>query len=182
MANRRHQLAVLTSLLRHGSKQAILTVFIISNALFLSGAYAQTVSVIPANLATAHIGEYATVEGVVAKVFTSKNGNTFLNMGASYPKPDFHWLDSEFFARERLRCAGRDRRKARQNHWSDRDVQRQAGNSEGRLLTRSSFRLHAKRERFCPDRIVLDIDDILSTLSRTFNIREHVLISDPERP
>jgi hypothetical protein len=76
-------------LLRHGSKQAILTVFIISNALFLSGAYAQTVSVIPANLAAAHIGEYATVEGVVAKVFTSKNGNTFLNMGASYPNQTF---------------------------------------------------------------------------------------------
>ena len=33
---------------------------------------AQTATAIPANLAASHIGEYATVEGVVAKVFTSK--------------------------------------------------------------------------------------------------------------
>jgi hypothetical protein len=32
---------------------------------------AQTAAVIPANAATAHVGEYVTVEGVVAKVFTS---------------------------------------------------------------------------------------------------------------
>jgi len=48
---------------------------------------AQTATAIPANLAASHIGEYATVEGVVAKVFTSKSGNTFLNIGASYPNP-----------------------------------------------------------------------------------------------
>jgi hypothetical protein len=41
--------------------------------------------VIPANEAAAHINEWATVEGVVAKVFTSKSGNTFLNIGATYP-------------------------------------------------------------------------------------------------
>jgi hypothetical protein len=41
-------------------------------------------AVIPANPAASHVGEYATVEGVVAKVFTSKSGNTFLNIGASY--------------------------------------------------------------------------------------------------
>jgi DNA/RNA endonuclease YhcR with UshA esterase domain len=36
-----------------------------------------------------HFGEYATVEGVVAKVFTSKSGNTFLNIGATYPNQTF---------------------------------------------------------------------------------------------
>jgi hypothetical protein len=39
---------------------------------------------IPANLAAGHVGKYATVERVVAKVFTSKSGNTFLNIGAAY--------------------------------------------------------------------------------------------------
>jgi len=53
-------------------------------------ARAQTKTVIPANEAAAHVGvEYATVEGVVAKVFTSKTGNTFLNTGASYPNQTF---------------------------------------------------------------------------------------------
>jgi DNA/RNA endonuclease YhcR with UshA esterase domain len=46
---------------------------------------AQTTTVIPANLAAGHVGEIATVEGVVAKVFTSKSGNTFLNIGAAHP-------------------------------------------------------------------------------------------------
>jgi len=46
---------------------------------------AQTATVISANLAAGDVGEYATVEGVVAKVFTSKSGNTFLNVGGSYP-------------------------------------------------------------------------------------------------
>jgi len=49
----------------------------------------QTATVIPANLAAAHVGEYATVEGVVAKLFTSKGGNTFLNIGAAYPNQTF---------------------------------------------------------------------------------------------
>jgi hypothetical protein len=31
----------------------------------------------------------AAVEGVVAKVFTSKSGNTFLNIGAVYPNQSF---------------------------------------------------------------------------------------------
>jgi hypothetical protein len=38
-------------------------------------AHAQTATIIPANEAAAHVGEYATVEGVVAKVFTSKSGS-----------------------------------------------------------------------------------------------------------
>jgi hypothetical protein len=50
---------------------------------------AQTAPVIPANEAAAHIGQHATVEGVVAKVFISKGGNAFLNIGASYPNQDF---------------------------------------------------------------------------------------------
>jgi hypothetical protein len=29
------------------------------------------------------------MEGVVAKVFTSKSGNTFLNIGAAYPNQTF---------------------------------------------------------------------------------------------
>jgi hypothetical protein len=44
---------------------------------------AQTATVIPANQAAAHVNEYATVEGIVAKVLTSKSGNTFLNIGAT---------------------------------------------------------------------------------------------------
>ena len=52
-------------------------------------AKAQNETVIPANEAAAHIGQYATVEGVVAKVFTSNKGNTFLNIDASYPNQTF---------------------------------------------------------------------------------------------
>jgi len=55
----------------------------------LASAPAETATVIPANEATAHVSEYATVEGVVAKVFTSKSGNTFLNVGAAYPNQTF---------------------------------------------------------------------------------------------
>ena len=54
---------------------------------------AQTATVIPANLAAGHVGEYATVEGVVAKVFTSKSGNAFLNIGAAYRNQTFtDWI------------------------------------------------------------------------------------------
>ncbi len=60
-----------------------------ASALATKVAAAQTTTVIPANEAAAHIGEYATVEGVVAKVFTSDKGNTFLNIGASYPNQTF---------------------------------------------------------------------------------------------
>jgi DNA/RNA endonuclease YhcR with UshA esterase domain len=68
---------------------ACLMLRIVSYAVVLDAAQAQTVTVIPANEAAAHIGEYATVEGVVAKVFTSDKGNTFLNIGASYPNQTF---------------------------------------------------------------------------------------------
>jgi hypothetical protein len=66
-----------------------LAAFIVSHSLVLSSAHAQTAIIIPANEAAAHVGQYATVEGVVARIFTSKNGNTFLNIGASYPNQTF---------------------------------------------------------------------------------------------
>jgi hypothetical protein len=49
----------------------------------------ETATVIPANLAASHVGDYIAVEGVVAKIFTSKSGNTFLNIGATYPNQTF---------------------------------------------------------------------------------------------
>jgi DNA/RNA endonuclease YhcR with UshA esterase domain len=54
----------------------------------LANVRVQTTTVIPANEAAADIGEYAT-EGVVAKVFTSKAGNTFLNIGVAYSNQTF---------------------------------------------------------------------------------------------
>jgi DNA/RNA endonuclease YhcR with UshA esterase domain len=66
-----------------------LRIVIIPHAIILASVHAQTETAIPANEAAAHVGEYATVEGVVAKVFTSKTGNTFLNIGASYPNQTF---------------------------------------------------------------------------------------------
>ncbi len=39
--------------------------------------------------AAAHVGQTATVEGVVANVFTSRAGNTFLNFGRPYPRQSF---------------------------------------------------------------------------------------------
>jgi len=61
----------------------------ILHAVFLSNSHSETATVIPANEAAAHINEWATVEGAVAKVFTSKSGNTFLNIGATYPNQTF---------------------------------------------------------------------------------------------
>jgi hypothetical protein len=52
-----------------------LAVFIILPPVFLASSQAQTVTVIPANEAAAHINEWTTVEGVVAKMFTSNKGN-----------------------------------------------------------------------------------------------------------
>ena len=63
--------------------------FLVILQTILAVAQAQTATVIPADAAAAHVGEYATVEGVVAKVFTSKSGNTFLNIGGSYPNQTF---------------------------------------------------------------------------------------------
>jgi hypothetical protein len=41
------------------------------------------------NEAAARVGEYAAVEGVFAKLLTSKAGNTFLNIGAAYLNQTF---------------------------------------------------------------------------------------------
>jgi DNA/RNA endonuclease YhcR with UshA esterase domain len=46
-------------------------------------------AVIPDAEAASHVGETATVEGVVANVFTSRAGNTFLNFGKPYPDQTF---------------------------------------------------------------------------------------------
>jgi hypothetical protein len=60
---------------------------------------AQTATVIPDTEAAQHVGQHATVEGTVVKVFTSKSGNTFLNFGGAYPNQTFTgWIpkDSPF--------------------------------------------------------------------------------------
>jgi DNA/RNA endonuclease YhcR with UshA esterase domain len=57
---------------------------------------AQTVTVIPDTEASQHVGQKVTVEGTVVKVFTSKNGNTFLNFGAAYPHQIFTgWIPKD---------------------------------------------------------------------------------------
>ena len=52
-------------------------------------ALAQTSTVIPDSDAPQHIGQNATVEGVVVAVSTSKRGNTFINFGGVYPNQTF---------------------------------------------------------------------------------------------
>ncbi|MFY9983984.1 MAG: hypothetical protein WAK31_04465 [Chthoniobacterales bacterium] len=69
---------------------------------FLVALHAQTATTIPDTEA----GQQATVEGTVVKVFTSKNGNTFLNFGAAYPNQTFTgWIpkDSTLAADRMLR-------------------------------------------------------------------------------
>jgi hypothetical protein len=59
---------------------------------------AQSATVISDTEAAQHVGQQTTVEGTVVKVFTSKNGNRFLNFGAAYPNQTFTgWIpkDSE---------------------------------------------------------------------------------------
>ena len=57
---------------------------------------AQTTPAIPFAEAPQHVGQHVTVEGVVAKVFTSRNGNTFLDFGAAYPNQLFTgWIPRE---------------------------------------------------------------------------------------
>ena len=54
-------------------------------------------STISASEAAQHIGQNATVEGVVTAVTTSGKGNTFINFGGVYPnqsEPDVHRMDS----------------------------------------------------------------------------------------
>jgi hypothetical protein len=57
--------------------------------IIVCAALLETQAQIPANLTASHVGEYATVEGVVAEIFTSKAGNTFFNIGAAHPNQTF---------------------------------------------------------------------------------------------
>jgi hypothetical protein len=57
---------------------------------------AQTATVIPDTEAAQHVGQKTPIEGTVVKVFTSKNGNTFLNFGAAYPNQTFTgWIPKD---------------------------------------------------------------------------------------
>src|SRR5262244_3703816 len=59
--------------------------------------------------ASAHVGETATVEGVVANVFTSRAGNTFLNFGRAYPNQTFTAVVFRSTATRRFRNPRADR-------------------------------------------------------------------------
>jgi DNA/RNA endonuclease YhcR with UshA esterase domain len=50
---------------------------------------AQNGTAIPDTEAMKHVGQQVTIEGTVSKVFKSKNGNTFLDFGGSYPDVTF---------------------------------------------------------------------------------------------
>jgi len=78
-----------TGTMRFMSRFSRCLAFLVIAQTILALAHAQTATVIPANEAASHVNEWATVEGVVAKVFTSKGGNTSLNIGASYPNQTF---------------------------------------------------------------------------------------------
>jgi hypothetical protein len=61
---------------------------------FLSGGLsalvtAQTATVIPEKEAAQHVGQRATVEGTVVEVFTSNEGNAFIDFGGKYPHQTF---------------------------------------------------------------------------------------------
>jgi hypothetical protein len=77
--------------LRHSS----LFIFLLTGW-FSAPVEAQTATVISDTAAAQHVGQQATVEGTVVKVFTSKNGNTFLNFGAAYPNQTFTgWIPKD---------------------------------------------------------------------------------------
>jgi DNA/RNA endonuclease YhcR with UshA esterase domain len=57
--------------------------------LLASLANAGAPAVVAAEDAADHVGEYVTVVGRVADVFTSDNDNTFLNFGAAHPRQVF---------------------------------------------------------------------------------------------
>jgi hypothetical protein len=57
---------------------------------------AQTSTVITDTDAFQHVGQQATVEGVVVAVFTSGKGNTFINFGGKYPHQTFTgWISKD---------------------------------------------------------------------------------------
>jgi hypothetical protein len=52
--------------------------------------------IIPDTEALKYAGHGVTVEGTVAKVFKSKNGNVFLNFGGAYPNETFvAWIPAD---------------------------------------------------------------------------------------
>jgi DNA/RNA endonuclease YhcR with UshA esterase domain len=65
----------------------VLAVLISSSGLAAWSATAETI--IPDTEAAQHVGQAVAVEGTITKVFTSKNGNTFLNFGGDYPDVTF---------------------------------------------------------------------------------------------
>jgi DNA/RNA endonuclease YhcR with UshA esterase domain len=50
---------------------------------------AQTATIIPDSEAAQHVGQKATVEGLVTAVTNSGKGNTFINFGGKYPHQTF---------------------------------------------------------------------------------------------
>jgi DNA/RNA endonuclease YhcR with UshA esterase domain len=50
---------------------------------------AAALPIVPDSDAHKYVGQTVTVEGLVANVFTSNKGNTFLNFGRPYPKQAF---------------------------------------------------------------------------------------------
>jgi DNA/RNA endonuclease YhcR with UshA esterase domain len=65
----------------------VLTALIFGSWLMASPVRAETV--VPDSEAAQHVGQAVSVEGVITKVFKSKNGNTFLNFGGNYPDVTF---------------------------------------------------------------------------------------------
>jgi len=57
--------------------------------IFLVATVTRAGELIPDSEAAKHVGQDVTIEGTVSKVFTSKNGNTFLDFGGSYPDATF---------------------------------------------------------------------------------------------
>jgi hypothetical protein len=89
---------------------------------FLTALNAQTVTTIPDTEAAQHVGQQATVEGTVVKVFSSKNGNTFLNFGAAYPNQTFTgWIPKDSPLAWRCEPLG-PRRKKGANLWDDKSL------------------------------------------------------------
>jgi len=73
--------------MRFLSRPTILLVLV--SGLWLKTNLSQAGALIPDSEAANHIGQEVTIEGLVTKVFKSKNGNTFLDFGGSYPDVTF---------------------------------------------------------------------------------------------
>ena len=62
---------------------------VLVSGLWLKTNLSQAGALIPDSEAANHVGQEVTIEGLVTKVFKSKNGNTFLDFGGSYPDVTF---------------------------------------------------------------------------------------------